>query len=423
LRTNAWGQLGIGITSVLLISRWLSANAMFTASEVTMSYGIIAGILFGLMGALAFFTFGMIGKKVRQLNADSHSFVDLLQDKIDMQTKNTLFVLMGVGYLLDFLLLAMGASILFYATLHLPMPLGVLLFIVIGLPILLFRMIRDIGKYAIYKIGLFQSVIIILFVYLFLTSDLEKMFFKMRLYHPYMFTVQMEELLQYTIAIFLIFLAKLLTDFGTWNILFRVKKEKIQHSFILSGSIWATIPLCFSIIIFPALAQGGFRNVTTLYYDLLWLLESPAFVLISAATLLATLLTTYYSRLNDFLLLFGEAKGFQNRKRPVYLSVILAIGILYGIYLIIQPDIIDLFFFTGVLNSSLLVPILYTIFSKGKQHTQLVLNMTIVNVIVGYVIYISEAPYVAILFPLATSILGLVVGRRGKFLRIPPTSR
>ncbi|MFZ3590441.1 hypothetical protein ACOI1C_14590 [Bacillus sp. DJP31] len=408
MRTKTLGQLGIGITSVLLISRWLSANAMFTASEATMTYGIIAGLLFGIMGAIAFFTFGLIGKKARQQNEGAHSLMDLVQDKLDQKTKNTLFLLIGISYSIEFLLLAIGASILFYATFHLPIWFGVLLFILVGLPLLLFRFIRDIGKYAIYKIGIFQSIIIILFVYLFLSSDLEKMFFGMKLYHPYMFTIQIEELFIYTLAIFLIFLGKLLTDFGTWNILFRIKKEKISQSFILSGSIWATIPLCFSIMIFPALSLGGFRNVTTLFYDLLNLLESPVFLLISASTLLATLMTTYFSKLNDFLQLF-ETKGFQKRKKTVYLTILFTIVVLYGGYLLFRPDIIELFFFTGVINASLLFPVLFIIFIKRKVHHRLVLITVLLSIMAGYLPYPSAKPIINILDSSLTSILILGV--------------
>jgi hypothetical protein len=416
LRTNAWGQLGIGITSLLLISRWLSANAMFTASEVTLNYGIIAGILFGVIGAFAFYTFGLIGKKVRQINSEAHSLLDFLQNKIDSRTKNILFIVIGIGYSLDFLLLSIGASLVLYASLHIPMPIGVFLFMLLGLPLLLLRFIRDIGKYAIYKIGIFQSVVIILFVYLFLTSDLEAMFFNMRLFHPYMFSVQTEELIFYTIAIFFIFLAKLLTDFGTWNILFRVKKEKVRQSFILSGSIWATIPLCFSIIIFPALALGGFINVGTLFYGLFGLLESPVFVLISASTLLATLLTTYYSRLNDFLLLF-QSKDFQKKKKPIYLSITLGMAILFSGYVIFRPDIIDLFFFTGVLNSALLVPMMLIIFSKIKDTYHIVLITMVFNILTGYIYYLIGETLLGILVPSLTSaaILGIYYLMRGKY--------
>lgn len=396
------------MTAVLVTSRWTSANAIFTASEVTLAYGIYAGILFGIMGAIAFYIFGAIGRKARMKHIHVHSFIDLLHQNTDIRTRNILFTLVGISYSLDFLLLAFGASIIFFITLHLPLALGILLFILIGIPLLLFRFFRFIGKYAIYKIGIFQSVIIILFVYLFMTSDIERMYFGMRLYHPYMFTLQPKELLFVTISILIIFLGKLLTDLGMWRILFNIKQDKIQQSFILTGSIWATIPLCFSIMIFPALTLGGFQNVTTLYYDLFQLLQSPIFLFISSTVILATLMTTYYSRLNDFLRLFEE-KGYTSKKKTINLSIFGIIFVLFVGYLVFQPTITELFFFTGVINSSLFIPMLAIIFIRKIKHPRVLATMSIINIVAGYTSYLFVQEYTSVIISFITSVVIMAI--------------
>jgi hypothetical protein len=172
LRANNVGKLGAGITSVLFISRLITANAMFTSAQVTITYNLLAGPFFGLMGALALITFGFIGKKARNQLVQGNSINTLLHSRMKEQNVKRFLLIIGTGYVLDFLLLAIGASIILYAGFHIPVVLGVLLFISIGLPLAFFRSIRYIGNYNIYKIGLFFSIVIIMFVYLFLTMDL-----------------------------------------------------------------------------------------------------------------------------------------------------------------------------------------------------------------------------------------------------------
>ncbi len=412
MRGNGLGNLGIGNTSVLLISRWMSANAMFTVSAATVKYGIIAGLLFALMGVLAFFVFGLIGKKARYQEENTHSIVDLLQGKIENRTKKILFILIGIGYGLDFILLAIGASIIFYATVLLPPILGVLLFITFGIPLFFFKTYKDYGKYIIYKIGIFQSVIIIIVVFLFLSSNLEDMYFRMKLFNPYIFSIQKEELTLFTVSVFIIFLSKLVTDLGTWNILFRVKAGKIRQGFLLTGLIWSTIPLTFSIIMFPVLFQGGFINIYTIYYDLLNLFESDFLLLLTAGTILITLITTYYSRLHEFLRLFENTK-FNKKTKSAPLVTILCIALLYGIYYLFQPSLLELFFFTGILNSSLLIPFLFIIFSKKKNHDRITLLAILTSVLVGYISNLFLQQHVSVLIPILTSFL--ILGAYYKF--------
>jgi hypothetical protein len=381
LRTYEKDQLGIGISSVLLISRWMSANAMFTASLVTMTYGILAGVLYGIIGAIAFSTFGFIAKRLQDKDK-VYMPADLWKDKVESGTIKSFYIITGIIYALDFLLLAIGASIIFFAAFHLPAKMGVLLFMLLGLPLIFFRPLQNIRRYTIYKFGLFQTILIVIFVYLFLSKNLEEMYLSIRLYHPYLFSIQLKELLLFVMAVFVIFLGKLIGDFGTWGLVFRIKREKLRGSIFFAGLIWATIPIAFSIIIFPALGLGGFQNVRTVFYDLLRLFDSPLLLIITTATILGTLISTYFVRLQDFLQLL-ETKRYSKQKKNFYRLTFLVFLLMYVIYYYLEPNILDLFFFIGILNASLVLPILVVILTD-KKHSNLLSTLTILSICTGY---------------------------------------
>lgn len=404
MRGHIFGKLGIGITSVLFISRWMSTNAMFTVSETTVKYGIIAGQLFALMGALAFFVFGFIGKKARELEQDRYSLMDFVTEKIDNKTKTVLFLLMGFGYGLDLLLLAVGASIILYATILLPPTLGVFVFIVIGLSLFFLKTHKDYGKYTVYKIGIFQSVMIIIVVFLFLRSNMEDMYFNMKLFHPYLFSFQKQELVLLSLSVFVIFLGKLVIDLGSWSLLLRVKKGKIGQSLLLTGLMWASIPLTFSIIMFPVLSQGGFNTIYTLYHDLLVSFHSDFLLLLTAVTILLTLISTYYTRLQDFISLLEMTKINQQKKSAVLMTVG-CIGLLLGAYYYFQPNLLELFFFSGILSSSLLLPILFLIFSKKKKQDRITIVTILTGILTGFSSIFLVPTYVSVLTPILISLL------------------
>jgi hypothetical protein len=359
----------------------MSANAMFTASLVTMTYGILAGVLFGIIGAIAFSTFGFIGKRLLDKNK-VYMTADLWKDKVESGTIKSFYIITGIIYALDFLLLAIGASIIFFAAFHLPAKMGVLLFMLLGLPLIFFRPLRNIRRYTIYKLGLFQTILIVIFVYLFLSKNLEEMYLSIRLYHPYLFSIQLKELLLFIVAVFVIFLGKLIGDFGTWGLVFRIKREKLRVSIFFAGLIWATIPIAFSIIIFPALGLGGFQNVRTVFYDLLRLFDSPLLLIITTATILGTLISTYFVRLQDFLQLL-ETKRYSKQKKNFYRLTILVFILMYVVYYYLEPNILDLFFYIGILNASLVLPILVVILTD-KKHSNLLSALTILSICTGY---------------------------------------
>lgn len=411
----------MGIASVLTISRWMSTNALYIVSAVMLAYGIAASMLYGLMGAVAMFTFGVIGRKVVQKQLENkQSLTDVFSKKLDNRTRNVFFWIIGFEYIMDFLLLAIGASMIFYATFRLPSTVGILLFLVISLPLLFLPFIQDTEKYAIYKIGLFQSVIIVSFVYFFLSINLEDMFFGMKLYHPYLFSIQERELFPFTVAIYFIFLGKLLSDIGLWKILFRVKKRKIKQSFLLAGMIWATIPIAFAVMSFPVLYQGGFQDLYTINYDLLQLFDSTLFQLLFSITLLGTLMSTYCTRLKDLLYVL-ESAHLINRKKFVSSGLIPIVLLIYQGYLIVQPTILDLFFFIGIINVALLIPMLFLLFFEGKHFGPILLLTTGMSIVLGYVAYLSFEPHNSIFIPVCVSLV--ILGSYYLFLRLKKQDR
>jgi hypothetical protein len=229
------------------------------------------------------------------------------------------------------------------------------------------------------------------------------MYFGLKLYHPYLFTLQSTELFLFSIVVFLIFLGKIISDIGSWNLLLRVKRGKIQQSFILAGSIWATIPLSFSIIIFPALYQGGFHNLHTIFYDLLHILQSTVFRYTCTIVLFITLVTTYYTRLHEFLLFFE--KEFRTKKESNLFLTLSALGVLFAGFILFQPNVLDMFFLIGILHTSLLLPMLVILFVDNKDLGNQIPFIVILTTLIGFTLMLFYNQHVSILITFFASCL------------------
>lgn len=171
---------------------------------------------------------------------------------------------------------------------------------------------------------------------------------------------------------------------------------------MLTGLVWGTIPLSFSIIIYPVLFQGGFKNIYTIFYDLFYSFQSDFLLLLMAITLLITLVHTYYTRLHEFLLLF-ERTTFNKKTKLAPYSMVLAISFLYGIYLLYKPSLLELFFFSGVLHAALLIPMLFILFSKKNLPRQIITISVLASAVTGFISYFFLELHVSVLIPTITS--------------------
>lgn len=387
----------------------MTANSMFSASEASVTYGLLAGPAFGILGLVAFSCFGLMGQRIRNEMLKANSLTDVLRNRMSPHSVSWLALMITTASIIDLFVMSMGGGIILYSSFEIPLTIGILIFFVLTLPLLAIHWLKSLGKYNMYKAGLFLTIIMMIFVYLFLTSNLESMFFGMRLFHPYLFIIQKDQLFLYVATVFVILLGRICIDPATWNILFRLKKLKIRRSFILAGSIWGTIPLAFSTITFPALYQGGFQNISTIFYDLFQLFDSYIFMIVLTVVLLISLITTFQINFQESIRFYQSNSDTKVKYFPHVLAFFILVSLFMG-YLYLEPAILDLFFFLGILYSSFLVPIVTLIFIKKKFGLMIPISI-LFSILSGYVSLLFVDRMQSVLVSVITSsvVIGLSI--------------
>jgi hypothetical protein len=403
------GKMGIGMASVLLIARWMTADVMFSAAEASVTYGLLAGPAFGMLGLVAFFCFGLMGQRVRNDMLKANSLIDVLRHRMSPHSVSWFMFMITIASIIELFVIGLGGGIVLYSSFEIPLTIGMLIFFSLSLPLLAIHWLKSMGKYNVYKAGLFLSIIMMIFVYLFLTTNLESMFFGMRLYHPYLFIIQKDQVFLYVAAVFVILFGRVCIDPTTWNILFRLKKPKVRRSFVLAGSIWGTIPLAFSTIIYPALYQGGFQNITTIFHSLFQLFHSYILMIVLTVVLLVVLMTTFQINFQESIRFFQSNSDKKVKHFPHVLAFFTIVTLFMG-YLYLESTILDLFFFLGILYSSFLVPMVTLIFIKKKFGLMIPFSI-LFSMLLGYVSLLFVDRMQSVLISVITSsiVVGLII--------------
>lgn len=396
-------KLGVGMAALMIISRYITVNATFTSSEATITYGLLAGMLFGILGALAFWCIGFVVQNVKEHNPKVHSFEELLKRRLNGRSLSLIKSVIAILCVADLFILALGGGTVLYALFFIPIPLGILSFLVVSLPIYLFNKRKGVAKYNIYKTGIFFAVVIMALVYLFLITDLKDMFHGMRLFHPYLFVIQVKELLLFLFGIFIVFFARLFVDPLTWDIVFRIKQKKANQSLVLSGVIWGTIPFAFSTLIYAAIYEGGFQNISTIFYDLFRLFNSQIFTLILGGVLLLAFLLTFTMSLRSFLRFYGSRKEEEAQMVSPFQLIVLCLIVLLIFYINAQPSFLDLFFFFGIAYVSLLFPLVGLFITKASP--LLLVSSACISIAIGYINLFYTNYLLSILVAAITSLI------------------
>ncbi len=383
-------SLGIGVTTVYLLERWMTPFALFVGAEASLHYGVLAGFLFAIIGLIIFMSFSVILLQIKKRTPQIGSLTDWLSYKMTDSGRSFFFIILYGLYSLDIFIVGLGGGVLWYAGFHIPMVVGT------GFSLLLLYVIywvmgeKDWGRiYHIYILGFFFAILVFSLVYPFLVNPLQAIYDGMRLYHPYLFVIQEKELIIYVLAIFTILMGRIMISPSSWKLAESQSKMKIRSTFFLAGAIWATLPIAFSTLLYPVISQGMIGRIEEVFLLVTNIIPSQI-VKYLFLFIIGVILVRSGKHVVESMKL--QHHGFSSMNRVISVSVIV---IAYSGYVIWQPTLLDWFFLIGILYASLLLPVFIMVISQFTVGWIFPLSFILSN-ISGMVVHILEGPFAAI---------------------------
>jgi Na+/proline symporter len=386
-------RIGIGIGTISLITRWINGNTIFASPEAIIKYGIFGGIGYALMGIIALMTFGKLGLIARKEFPNGTTFGDYLYHKLHPFGYYLVLAILLLTSLSGLIGQGIAAGILFNILFDMPLFIGLvgtILFCVlyagIGGSVWIHRL-------AVFQIFFIFAAAIFIPVYFFIQEGVEKVYYGIQLYHPYLLVLINYESLFYIVTGMIIGFGQIFSDIVTWQRLYMIEEKKVVPTFLLSGLIWSTFPLAFSSFFMIVIFTGGFQGTFSLWLDLSQKLSSSSLLLtIFFLCAFSAITSTYGAILHSVVCLIVKnihevLKPHANEKEKIRTGYILAmiIGGL-SIICILQFDFkkTEFLFFFGNIFAALIAPILAIIFSKGKVNNFIPFSV-LLGIFAGYV--------------------------------------
>lgn len=366
-------KLGIGFGVVSLLARWVTGNTILSSPETLMKYGLVGGIGYSLMGAVALILFGFLAKEISERYPDKQTIGDVLRLKLNAS---------GFWYMTTVLLFtsfdslfvqAMGAGILLHLIFPIPIFFGMLLFLLFCFFVGGVGGIQRLHQLAGINVALIFGAVIIIPVYFFIQEGVYPVFEGIKLYHPYLLYFHNYDAIWFTFTAILIGFGQVLIDRATWQRVFIIKKEKIRMTFTLTGIIWATVPLALSTMVMIAIFGRGYENIYSLLVHLIDKINSTMLIILFVLFFLSAISSTISSELHatttlivkNILQLFYPLTNPEKWRWTYLISGTICL-VLLGVVTILSPSLLELLFFFGNIYASVIVPMLYIILSRKK---------------------------------------------------------
>ncbi len=413
---NIYATMGASLSAIVLLSRWITGTTFFIAPEATLRYGLVAGFSYSLIGSLTIFAFIFPASTIQRQCSNKCTLSTFLENKYTDKKGYRLhqWIMFFVGLTSLYIQVDAGAM-LFYAIFHLPLQYGVLLFSVIGL-LFYFAVKTPLSiRHHIYKVASVLLLLVVLMVYFFILKGVEHIYEGVRLYHPYLFVINNQELPYFLLAIFFIFLSQFFLDPTTWDQLPKIEQRKLKQTFILTGFIWGTIPLSFFTLIFAVIYTGGFQNVYTIYYDLFQSISSPILFTFVILFLLGAIISTFIIQISSMVNHFEPQKKLVTIKNTLF-GFLFILSMFY-VTKAFQPTVFQLYFWFGIIYASSLLPNLWLLFWKGKIGSEVPV-IWLMSIFTGFFSKLFYSDNISIIISVATSgaLLLTLYGHR-KFLK------
>lgn len=383
-------KLGVSFGIVSLLARWVTGNTILSSPETLLKYGITGGIGYSLMGALGLILFGMVAKKIRQSFPHHLTIGDVLRQKLNPSGYWYMICILLITSFDSIFVQAMGAAILLHIAFPIPIYLGMLLFLFVCFLIGGMGGMQRIHQLASVNVTFIFAAVIIIPVYFYIQNGVHPVYEGIKLYHPYLLYFQNTDAMVFIMTAILIGFGQVIIDRSTWQRVFILKPEKIQLTFTLAGLIWATIPLALSSLLMIIIFSGSYDNLTSLLFELINRIQTTPLVFlfilfcfsaISAAISSELQATTVLIVRNIFQIFFSLTN--RDKWKLTYLTSGMICVLLLVVVSILSPSLLELLFFFGNMYASLIIPMLYIIFSKGPVPSIIPFS-TIIGMVCGY---------------------------------------
>lgn len=366
-------RLGISFGVVSLLARWVTGNTILSSPETLIKYGLTGGIGYSLMGALALILFGFISKNIRERYSAHYTIGDVLHQKL---TPSGYWYMISIFLLtsLDSLFVqAMGAGILLHMISSIPIFIGMLLFLSFCFFIGGVGGMQRIHQLAGINVALIFGAVIVIPVYFYIQEGVYPVYEGIKLYHPYLLYIKNTEALWFIFTAVLIGFGQVLTDRATWQRAFIIHKEKVRMTFTLAGLIWATIPLALSSLLMIIIFGRSYENIYSLIFELIEKINSTVLIVLFvlfcfsaiSSAISAEIHATTTLMVRNVMELFRKLTDREKWKYTYIISGGICVFLLLFVS-ILTPSPLELLFFFGNIYASMIVPMLYIIFSKHK---------------------------------------------------------
>ncbi|GAA0318683.1 sodium:solute symporter [Bacillus carboniphilus] len=390
---------GYGLFTILLISRWSTGNTLFASPESLLRFGFSGGIVFALAGCFSFFALIPLVQRVRT-QTKHREFLPLLEERLTerafLWTKRIMvlavyFGMIGIG-------LAVG--LLLYAIFYIPVPIGVALFFLFGWLLVVIGNLEWFTNFNVMKVGLLLLLMVMMLIHAFLFDGTEPVYKGVRLYHPYLFFIEFDQILPLLTAFWLAILGNMLMDGKMWGVLLKANKTRFRRGLFITGLVWTTIPFGFTMMVLASIYKGGFDSIFTVFEKMLHRYDSWPITTILFFVLFVILLDTFWTQVRSLHMLKGAV--LPKKVNQTLLLLVILLGVVPAIIYYQSITLLDLFFIFGSYYASTL-PVFGFIFWRNQRVGLEGPIIVGVGTIVGWACYCVGMGYVSVIMAFMTA--------------------
>lgn len=350
---------------IKVISYLISTNAIFTGPSIFITFGMMYAIFFGVAAILTLITSYLL---LKFINRKSSHYVAPLSPKGGLK-----FFYLFFSFT-QFFMLGLGGGTIISILFHIPLIIGIITFFIIGY---LYSFISTLPNFRHqFKLAAIFIVTTSIIIYSYITEDVVNIYNGIRLYHPYLLYVNWSDLFFYTLAVFIIFMCKLIMNH---TYLIQVKEGQISFktSFLI-GIVWTSLSISFLVICISVIYQGGFDSLYTIFNDVLVRMDNTLLAIVSIV-LLFTLVDTFRTEKEYF-----EDLNVRFEKYiPKFLVLIMLLVSINENW----SQFYYVFFMFGIMSSAFLPVIILNLLSSENQKP-VGSVVGILSAIVGYCLLI-----------------------------------
>ncbi|MBY6023518.1 hypothetical protein CHN50_09915 [Priestia aryabhattai] len=364
-------KFGLAYGVVSLLSRWINSNTILSAPETLVKYGLLGGIGYAVMGAIALFLFGLIAPSIQKRFPNALTIGDILYERLDRRSYwFAMLVLVITSF--DYLLIqVLSIGIIVHLLLKIPSYIGLLIFLLYCYVLFGLGGMKRIHKFKAIHISIVFAAIILIPVYFFIKEGIYPVYDGLTLYHPYLLYFKDTYILLFVLTGLIVSIGQLLIDRSTWQRIYVIEPSKIRSSFFMTGIIWSAIPLAFTSITLITIHNQGFEGVNSILNQLVEKVDSAFLIIlfigccfsIIASTTGAELHATSIMIVRNILAVYFNWDSKQQLKKTYLAAGALCLALFFT-SIALSPTLVSIIFFFGKIYAAAIPTMLVVIFYK-----------------------------------------------------------